>query len=179
MADISKIKVNNTTYDIKDAVARESISGAIVLRGTTTTALTDGATTNPITIDGDSYTAKSNDAVFYGNKEFVFAGNAWREFGDMTGLGALASKDTATMANFTPAGTLTGGDVAFTSGTVNSITNVGTLPELTMNVASETLTITFSQGTLPTKGADQTVLTGKGTVTQPTFNGTATTITVS
>lgn len=96
MADISKITLpSGTTYNIKDEVARQSLSGAIIIRGTTTTALTDEATTNPIQIDGSSYTAVANDAVFYNKKEFVFDGTKWHEFGDMSGLGALATKDSA------------------------------------------------------------------------------------
>jgi len=51
MAEISKITLpSGTTYDIKDATARATIAGAISIKGTTTTALTDEATTNPITI---------------------------------------------------------------------------------------------------------------------------------
>lgn len=89
--DISKITLpSGNTYDIKDAVARSQISGAIRIKGTTTTALTDEATTNPITIDGNSYTAVSGDAVFYNKKEFVFDGTKWHEFGDMSGLGDVA-----------------------------------------------------------------------------------------
>ena len=53
-------------------------------RGSTTTALTDGATTNPITIDGSSYTAVMGDMVIYGNKEFLFDGTAWHEMGDLS-----------------------------------------------------------------------------------------------
>ena len=107
MADISKITLpSGTTYDIKDAVARASLGGAIIIRGTTTTALTDEATTNPITIDGNSYTAVANDAVFYNKKEFVFDGTKWHEFGDMSGLGDMAEADTAS-TSYTPAGSVT------------------------------------------------------------------------
>lgn len=53
-------------------------------RGSTTTALTDGATTNPITIDGESYTAVMGDMVIYGNKEFLFDGTKWNEMGDLS-----------------------------------------------------------------------------------------------
>jgi len=96
MADISKITLpSGTTYDIKDTVARNMAGGGIQLKGTTTTALTDEATTNPIVINGESYTAINQDAVFYGKKEFVFDGTMWHEFGDMSGLGALATKDSA------------------------------------------------------------------------------------
>lgn len=218
MADISKITLpSGTTYDIKDAVARQMASGVIhIVPGTNTTALTDGATTNPITVDGKSYTAVSGDAVFYNNKEFVFDGTKWHEFGDLTGLKALAYKDDA-RGTYTPAGTVStpsftgtegnlsvtgtsAGTIAITTGvgaanytpagtvstptisvstagsttTVNSITDVGTLPSLSTTVANENLTITFNQGTLPTKGENTTVKTGDASYTssQPTFSGT-------
>ena len=93
MADLSKLTLNGTTYDLKDAVARETLAGAIKILGATTTALVDEATTNPITVNGESVTAEQNDAVFYNSKEFVFDGTYWHEFGDMTGLGDLAQHD--------------------------------------------------------------------------------------
>ena len=49
--------------------------------GTTTTAITDGATTNPITVDGESYTAVKGDIVIYNSTEFIFDGSAWQSFG--------------------------------------------------------------------------------------------------
>lgn len=76
--------------------------GGIVLVGETTTTLTDGATTNPIVVDGQSYTAQPNDAVLYGNKEFLFTGTRWREFGDLSGL---ASKDIGAMTGYAKAAT--------------------------------------------------------------------------
>lgn len=175
MPDISKITLpTGTTYDIKDATARAQIGGAIVIRGTTTTALVDEATTNPIVINGTSYTAIANDAVFYQKAEFVFDGTMWHEFGDMSGLGDLALKDTAS-ASYTPAGSVSVDSAGGTT-TVNSITDVGTLPTFTATVANETLSLSFTQGTLPTKGSDTTVKTGDATYT---FSGTQATITVS
>lgn len=234
---------SGTTYDIKDAKARadiediqRAISGGVRFRGETTTELTDGATTNPITINGNSYTAVSGDLVLYSNKEYLFDGSKWIEMGDLSVLGALAYKNSAS-ASYTPAGTVTqptfsgnAATVAITatddssgnyqpkgsvsaptitlsSGgsttTVNSITDVGSLPTLTTTVSGEKLTIRWNAGTLPTKGADTTVKTGdgsysasaptftgtkaqfsgsttpSGTVSQPTFSGTQTTITVT
>lgn len=93
MADLSKLTYNGVTYNIKDEVARETLAGAIKILGATTTALVDEATTNPITVNGESVTAVGNDAVFYNSKEFVFDGTMWHEFGDMTGLGDLAQHD--------------------------------------------------------------------------------------
>lgn len=260
MAEISKITLpSGTTYDLKDTVARQQAAGGIHLVGVTTTELVDESTTNPITINGSSYTAQNQDAVFYGKKEFVFDGTKWHEFGDMSGLGDLARKNTAS-GTYTPAGnvskpTFTGSNTTFTgthkptgtvtvttkttenktatvapasSGTatytpdgnvsaptftgtqstvaitsetsttgnyqpagsvsaptisvktagatttVYSITDVGTLPELTTTVSDETLTIGFSKGSLPTKGSAQTVKSGDAAyqASQPSFTGT-------
>ena len=232
MADISQIKLpNGATYNIKDANARERIEALesfTTYLGVTTTALTDGATTNPVTINDKSVTAQAGNIVLYGNKEFIFDGTHWNQFGDLSSLGALAYKNTASgsytpagtvsqpsftgdtmnsTGSFTPAGsvTLTNGNktaavspassgtatytpagtveaptisvkTAGTTTTVNSITNVGTLPTMpTYTVASEVLTITAgSPGTLPTKGSNQTVKTGDAVyqATAPEFTGT-------
>lgn len=226
MADISQIKLpNGTTYNIKDANARkriEALESFTTYLGVTTTALTDGATTNPITINGQNVTAQSGNIVLYGNQEFIFDGTHWNQFGDLSSLGSLAYKNTAS-GSFTPAGTVSqptfNGDTmnstgsftpagsvkltnsnktaavsaaesgavtytpdgtvaaptisvktAGTTTTVNSITAVGTLP--TYTVSGEVLTLT--QGTLPTKGKNQTVKTGDAAyqATAPEFTGT-------
>ena len=96
-------------YDIVDAGARELIEELEAYTdylGVTTTEITDGATTNPITIGGESVTAKKGNIVNYGSKEFIFNGTAWQEFGDLSALGALAYKDSAS-GSYTPAGTMT------------------------------------------------------------------------
>lgn len=260
MPNIKQITLpSGTTYDIVDQGARDlidQIQSYTEYLGVTTTALTDGATTNPITIGGKSVTAKKGNIANYGSKEFIWNGSAWQEFGDMSGLGALAYKDSATgsykpegtisqptftgksaavtitaedsaTGNYTPAGsvsqpTFTGksmtstgkftpsgtvtvttksssnktaavspassGEATYTPGgtvstpeitvtpnttTVNSITEVGTLPEFSATVADEVLMLGFSQGTLPTKGSNTTVVTGiKSAIsTQPSFTG--------
>ena len=218
MADISTITLaNGKTYNIKDAVARQIVAGAIKIVGKTTTALTDNCETNPITVNGESYTAIPNDAAFFGHKEFVFDGTKWHEFGDMTGLGDLALKNSAS-GTYTPEGTInnleftgaqlnsTGnftptGDISVyenndgnyqpagsistpvislkTAGattTVNSITDVGTLPVLNIEVdeLAENLSISFDSGTLPTKGANVTVKTSDAAYmsSTPSFTGT-------
>lgn len=195
MPDISKIVLpgSATVYNIKDADARDRIStleSYSEYLGVTTTALVDGATTNPVVINGASVTAKKGEIVNYGSKEFIFNGTVWQEFGDLSALGSLAYKNNAS-ASYTPAGSVSTPNITLKTGgattTVNSITSVGTLPSFTgtqYSVANETLSITaesFSAGTLPTKGANQTVKTGDGVYqsSQPSFTGTAATITVS
>ena len=128
MADLSKLTFNGTTYDLKDATARATMAGAIVILGATSTELTDGATTNPITISGESVTAVANNAVFYGNKEFVFDGTNWHEFGDMTGLGDLAQHDLDGIEFTTTIGTTTAETTveAPTATTTASTSNVTT-----------------------------------------------------
>lgn len=287
---------NGNEYWIKDELARELISqleAGTAYLGVTTTALTDGATTNPIKINNEDVTAKTGNIANYGSKEFIFNGTVWQEFGDLSALGALAYKDSASgtfkpsgtvseptftgteksfnvkgvpegfvtigvgtgtanytpagtnsaptftgtqksvsvsgtpkgsvtigtgtgTANYTPAGTVSQPSFTGTSGsvsvsgkptgsvtiskassgtanytpagtvstptitvtpnttTVNSITAVGTLPSWTATVESENLTLGWSAGKLPTKGANTTVATGikSATSTQPTFTGT-------
>lgn len=185
MADLKTITLpSGSKYNLADQEARDRIAAlekATQWLGITTTALTDGATTNPITINGASVTAKTGDIVQYDKNEFVFNGTAWQEFGmDISLLGALAYKNKAS-GSYTPAGSVSAPTISVTptKETVNSITDIGTLPELTMTVENENLTIGFSQGTLPTKGANQTVVSGVSvTAAQPTFTGTADTIEV-
>lgn len=98
-APISQITLpSGTTYDIVDAGARsliDEMSSYTDFLGVTTTALSDGATTNPITINNASVTAVKGNIVTYGSSEFIFNGTSWQAFGDLSGLGDLAYKDTA------------------------------------------------------------------------------------
>ena len=265
MADISKITLlNGTTYNIKDQKARDdiaeiesAIAGGVTFMGETSTALTDGSTVTSIVINSQTVTAVKGYLVVYSSKEFVFDGSKWIEMGDLSLIGALGWKDSASASykpagtvskptftgsssnvtitaadntngnyqpkgtvskptftgsattmtgTFTPSGSVTltdtnktatvskasSGTTTFTpegtvaaptisvssagsTTTVNSITAVGTLPELTTTVDNETLTISFDKGTLPTKGSNTTVKTGDASysATAPKFTGTA------
>lgn len=87
--------------------------------------------------------------------------------------------------SYTPGGTVgiptISVDTAGTTTTVNSITDVGSLPDFDATVTSEVLTFSWSAGTLPTKGANTTVKTGDAlyTSSRPSFTGTAATISAS
>lgn len=102
--------IDNTEWHEVSIGGGGGASGGIVLVGVTTTDLTDGATTNPITVDGQSYTAQPNDAVIYGNKEFLFDGTYWHEFGDMSGLGSAAYKDVPTSGDASTTQVVMGND---------------------------------------------------------------------
>ena len=75
---------NTDNSPFKSAGTGGGSGDGVHFRGSTSTALTDGATTNPITIDGSSYTAVMGDMVIYGNKEFLFDGTSWHEMGDLS-----------------------------------------------------------------------------------------------
>lgn len=194
MPEISKITLpSGTTYDIKDAVAREAAAGTIKLRGGSIDPLTDGSSTKNIKIaklttaqpsdwttdynkyyeydttsktykpidslttptweankyySAETLVAEQNDAVFYANKELVFDGDIWHEFGDMSGLGTLAYKNSAS-GTYTPAGT----------------------------VSQPIFTGTETNVTISSQTSESGNYTPSGTVSTPTFSGTATTST--
>ncbi len=257
---------SGVVYNVKDAQARsaiaaieQAISGGVTFKGETTTVLTDGSITTVIKINGEDVTAQRGYLVIYSSKEFVFDGTKWIELGDLSALGDLAWKDSATgsytpagtvsqptftgtetnvtvsvstssSGNYQPAGTVSqptftgtstestgsftpAGSVSVSTNgttnkattvapaasgaatytpegsvsaptisvatagsttTVNSITDVGTLPSLTTEVVNENLIFTWSAGTLPTKGSNTTVKTGDAaySASTPTFTGT-------
>ena len=143
MADLSKITLpSGSTYNFKDTVAREMAAGTIhLVEGQCTTALTDMATTNPIVINGEDYTAVKGDAVLYDNKEFVFDGTYWHEFGDLTGLGDLAFKNSAT-GSFTPAGTVSAPTFTGTPSTIDvDVTPSGEVSQPTFTGTEETVNV--------------------------------------
>ena len=118
MSEISKITLpNGSTYDLKDAKARESIetiksniSSGIHYRGVSTTALEDGSDVARLELEGyGDYTPQSGDLVIYEDKEFIFVEyhdtRSWHEFGSTGSLKSLAFKDSAS-ASYTPAGTV-------------------------------------------------------------------------
>jgi hypothetical protein len=92
----ARSRIEYLLKQLKSFIA-ELVAKGVSLIGETSTALTDNATTNPIIVNGKSYTAQSNDAVIYGHKEFLFDGTKWHEFGDLTGL---SSKDIGAMTNY-------------------------------------------------------------------------------
>lgn len=143
MADIKQIKLpgSNTVYDIVDAGARSLISDLqnyTDYLGVTTTELTDGSTTNPITINGESVTAETGNIANYGSKEFIYNGSAWQEFGDLSGLGDLAFEDTAE-GTYTPAGSITQPTVSI-GGTASAAAQTATVGG-TASAAAQTVTL--------------------------------------
>lgn len=156
---ISKIKLpsGSEPYLIKDSEARTMInslsnivSGSLVICGETTTALADGSTTTPVVVKnavkirgvdyaaGASYIPTAGDVFFYNSKEFVFDGTNWIEFGDITGLGAMAFADQAS-ASYTPAGSVS---AAFSGNALTSTGNFTPSGEISAKFSGNQLTST-------------------------------------
>lgn len=188
MAIINQIVAGGTTYDLVDAGARSLISGLesyTNFLGVTTTAVTDGSTTQTVTINGESVQAKRGEIVTKDSKEFIWNGSAWQEFGDLSDLGDLAMENSV-VATYTPQGSVSTPDITVTptTDTVNAIDSAGTLPTATIptfTVDNGVLTITagsFNAGALPTT-TSVSVLTGASAALDnaPVFTGTQETIT--
>jgi len=161
-----------TTAFVQTAIANV-LSGGVVFRGETTTSLTDGATTNPITINGNSYTAVQGDLVISGKKEFVFDGTHWIELGDLDALGDLAWKDTAS-ASYTPAGTVS--QPTFSG---SSLTSTGSFtPSGSVSISSSS-TRYIRAGTTTTYNANYADITPAGTVSKPNVTVTPSTSSIT
>lgn len=177
MAELSQITyLDGVTYDIKDASAREAAKDAVRYRGVTTTALTDGCTTNPIYISGESYTAVHGDLVTYKESEFLFSSidSKWHEFGDKSILGSLAYKDSAE-GSYTPSGTVSKPNIVMTHTKAEFIglndpgdvrpghANVPTkvvLPNLSLEYRDETLIVNWASGSVtPGVANEPTIVT--------------------
>ena len=170
--------IQNVEYTLKDAEARqmiEDLGHALYWIGVTTDALTDGATTNPITVNSESVTARLGGMASYGGSEFVWNGSAWQEMGK-NNFGALAFKSSAS-GSYTPAGTITVDDGTDTTESITPFGSAGSLPAASWTVSGETATFAFDAGTLPAAGTAVDVVTASGARTA-TFGGTAATITV-
>ena len=167
LSSLSQVTLpSGSVYEFKDAVARQMIaditgtaSGAIHYVDSTTTPITDGASTSPIKVPGPNgtevdYTPQGGDVVVYGDAEFIWSSSSdtWREFGSTGSMKALAFKDSAT-GTFTPAGTVT--QPTFT-GTAGNINLTGT--------PAGTIAMAIGQGVAN--------YTPEGTVSTPTFTGT-------
>lgn len=160
---ISQIQLpNGNTYEIKDSVARQAMSGGLHLMGSADGIYVDNllvavedmssAATYKLKNDNTVYTAGNGDMIIYNSKEFVYttSDNKWHEIGDNSDLGDLAYKDSVS-ATYKPKGQITG---ATFTGESKAVSVTGT--------PSGDVTISTGNGT-PN-------YTPHGTVTLPTLN---------
>lgn len=175
-----------------------SALGALAYKDSATGSYTPAGTVSQPTFTGSSTTSTGSFTPEGTVSQPTFTGSS---------SSVTITSEASESGNYTPAGSVAAPTISVASAgattTVNSITDVGTLPTLSTTVVNENLTISFSQGTLPTKGSDTTVKTGdasysasapaftgtkvsltgtttaSGTVSQPTFTGTQGSVSVS
>lgn len=170
--------ITNVEFIIKDAEARQMITdlgNALYWIGVTTTALSEGATTNPISVGGQDVTAKLGGLASYEGMEYAWNGSAWQGMGP-NNLGALAYKNSAS-GDYTPAGSVSISKGTDTTDTVTGVSANGTLPQAYFTQSGETLTFNFNAGALPTLESEKTFITVRGD-DSASFSGTIATITV-
>lgn len=113
--DPTKVSETQITKEIEDRYneIKSLIAGGVHYRGKTSTPLTDGCSTNPIIINGQSYTAQAGDIVIYPfsddldqtqDLEFIFDGTIWNELGSTGIIRAMAFADTASGTYTLPTG---------------------------------------------------------------------------
>lgn len=106
MADISKINLGGTVYNIKDSVARNAIVNTLKFKGITTVALTNEGTQVPTDIYGPKATVadiRVGDLVVHDKAEYVWiekksgetSTKQWCLLDALNAYGKLASKDSA------------------------------------------------------------------------------------
>lgn len=171
-------EIVNVEFTIKDAEARQMITdlgNALYWIGVTTTALSEGATTNPISVGGQDVTAKLGGLASYNGMEYAWNGSAWQGMGP-SNLGAFAYANTGS-GSYTPAGSVSITKGTDSTDTVTGVTANGTLPQAYFTQSGETLTFNFNAGALPTLDTQKTFVTQRGDDTAA-FTGTPATITV-
>ncbi|MDD6561360.1 MAG: hypothetical protein PUF17_10425 [Lactimicrobium massiliense] len=167
---------NGTQWDqlgsagpIKSLAYKDSVTGSVTPTGTVTQPSFTGLNKS-ISVTGTPAGTVSAPA-FTGTKGTINVSGTPKGSVDITAA-APASGETA---NYTPTGDV---NVTPNTTTVQQITDVGSLPSFSATVADETLTLGFSQGTLPTRasttvatGVKSATFTGSGTVIKGSFTG--------
>ena len=156
------------------------LSSALKFLGTTTTALTDGATTNPITINGANVTAQIGNVVLYNHLEFIWNGSKWEELGDeqsfalksvqinagngLTGGGTLEATRTISHADTSSQASMTTGGRTY----INSITLDGYGHVTGLGTGTES-----NQTDISGNAATATILKTSQKINGTSFNGSA------
>ena len=206
MADISKINLGGTVYNIKDSVARDAIVNTLKFKGITTVAITNDGTQVPTDIYGNKATVadiRVGDLVVYDKAEYVWiekksgetSTKQWCLLDALNAYGKLASKNSAsgttssngthkhTVAVPTYVGTATTFTGAFTPTGGVTLTAAADGVKTTGTVSAPTISLSGGS-TSKMKTATAKAVTGTGeavtsvSLTNPTLTtGTATFVT--
>lgn len=112
--EAAKVTLASKLSDIDSKIAEYDnvLAGGVHFIGEVTSPsdLSANLTTQKVTVDGKEHNASAGDVVIQGSKEFIWAGTAWKELGDLTRVGTLESwrqglnvTDTAVSSKFVTA----------------------------------------------------------------------------
>ena len=189
MANLSQITLpSGTTYDLKDAWAREKIEALSKstqwLGITTTTGISDGAdwttgspkTIKPVSINGENITPDNGSIVqtHYtgeGSREYILSvtktgdtitAATWQEFGDLSALGSLAYKNNASGQVSVP----TSASFSGTQATISSSGSVSVPKSATLTGSYHKLSGTVSVPSTYTSSSSPSTTSTNATITE-------------
>jgi hypothetical protein len=92
-------KTFNGSADVEIKASDLGLSSAMLFLGTSSTAISDGSTTNPIVIDGASTTVTSGNVVLYNDQEYVWTGSKWEHLGQDSSFKTIQNEVSSPEAN--------------------------------------------------------------------------------
>ena len=164
---------------IYDAVANKSVEERITdldnkiesVGSLKALAFKDNATANFTpggTISTPSFTGKEKDVTVSGSTQLNFNLESWVSEDSGAVNPSLGGEDDTNIAHVTPTAKATGANVDLNTTTVDSVSDIGALPQWDASVNGETLVFSWNRGRLPVT-IKKTVATGVKNVTQPTI----------
>ena len=98
LEDLGTLTIGSKTYNgsanVEVTASDLNLGTALKYCGITTTNIADESTTNPIKINDANHNATPGCVVFYGDKEFIWNGSKWEEFGYPIDLSGYKTKQT-------------------------------------------------------------------------------------
>ncbi len=147
------------------------LSGAMRFIGSTTSAISEGSKTNPVTVNGSSVTALVGDVVLYNHVEYIWTGS-WEQLGDeqsfalksiqilagdgMTGGGSLSNNVTIAHGNVGVVSSTKGNETnkAISAISVDKFGHVSSVSTVSIPTKLSDLTPDLSSVYLPTTGGN-------------------------
>ena len=122
VGDAAKVTLSDKLSGIEGKFAEYDsiITGGVHFIGEVTSPadLSISLSSKKVTVNGKEHTASAGDVVIQGSKEYIWAGSAWKELGDLTRVGALETwrqgltvSDTAATSEFVTAVSQTDGKI--------------------------------------------------------------------
>ena len=169
------------TYDGSEPMTLNAsdlgLSNAMHFAGTTTSAIAQDSTMNPISINDKDYQPNAGDVVLYAQKEFVWDGAEWVELGDQSSYALKTISITGDNTYITGGGTLADSHVLShalinnpTVGTVGNASNHHVVSGVTTDAAGHVTG--WTSRNMADEWADLTIQTSASEATEASYSMT-------